>query len=195
MNDLSTMSRSELVCELLAPPAASASDAAAAYAYLGDGDTSASSRCEVLVSHRLSVAREILLRDLKAHMHSGSMLNSPNAVREWLKLRCANVGHEVFMLLHLDVRNRLIEAEAIFRGTLTQTAVYPREVLKSVLKHNAASVILAHNHPSGSVEPSEADRMLTGQLACALSLVEVRVLDHFIVAGDAIFSFAEQGLL
>ena len=188
------VSRAELVSELLAglqAPAAfdaPASDDAA-------GSTLASPARDAFVSRKLAIAREILLRDLSTKMAARSILNSPNAVRDWLKLRCAEIEHEVFFLLHLDARNRLIQAEEIFRGTLTHTSVYPREVVKSVLAHNAASVLLAHNHPSGDTEPSQADRLVTSTLASALSLVDVRVADHFIVAGNSILSFAEQGFL
>lgn len=194
MRETSFMSRAELVCELVATPQSPAvSDASAAY--VAACDTPASPPCDALVSRKLSIAREILLRDLTARMKSSPVLGSPAAVRDWLKLHCAHAEHEVFILLHLDVRNHLIEAEEIFRGTLTQTSVYPREVVKSALAHNAAAVILAHNHPSGNPEPSQADCLLTRQLASALSLVDVRVVDHFVVAGDGILSFAERGLL
>lgn len=194
MRKLSVMSRAKLICELLAPPhPAAVADASAAYT--SPNGSPALAPCDALVKHKLAVAREILLRDLAAQMQSGPVLSSPDAVRAWLKLRCAELEHEVFIVLYLDVRNRLIEHEEIFRGTLTHTSVYPREVVKSALARNAASVILAHNHPSGHPEPSAADRALTTQLASALSMVEVRVIDHFIVAGDSIVSFAEQGLL
>jgi DNA repair protein RadC len=99
------------------------------------------------------------------------------------------------MALFLDAQNRVLAKEELFRGTLTQTSVYPREVVKRALAHNAAGVILAHNHPSGVAEPSQADRHLTDQLKSALSLVDVRVLDHFVVAGSSGFSFAERGYL
>ena len=194
MKKVSFISRAELVSELLAglhAPAvfdASTSDVTA-------WGTPASPACDAFVSRKLAIAREILLRDLNTTMAARSILGSPDAVRDWLKLRCATIEHEVFFVLHLDARNRLIEAEEIFRGTLTHTSVYPREVVKSALAHNAASVMLAHNHPSGDTEPSQADRLLTRQLACALALVDVRIADHFIVAGNGILSFAEQGLL
>jgi DNA repair protein RadC len=107
----------------------------------------------------------------------------------------ARLEHEVFMALFLDAQNRVIAAEELFRGTLTQTSVYPREVVKRALVHNAAAVILAHNHPSGVAEPSRADEFLTQTLRQSLSLVDARVLDHFIVAGNGVVSFAERGLL
>lgn len=194
MSKLSVMSRAELICELLAPSqAAAVSEVSAAYVPPNGSPTPTSA--DAIVSYKLAVARELLLRDLIAQMQSGPVLNSPDAVRTWLKLRCTQLEHEVFIVLYLDVRNHLINGEEAFRGTLTHTSVYPREVVKSALAHNAASVILAHNHPSGHPEPSTADRVLTTQLASALSMVDVRVVDHFVVAGDNIVSFAEQGIL
>jgi DNA repair protein RadC len=103
--------------------------------------------------------------------------------------------HEVFIILLLDSQNRLIEAQELFRGTLIQTSVYPREVVKSTLARNAAAVVFAHNHPSGVAEPSRADELLTQSLKQALALVDVRVLDHFVVAGTSTVSFAERGLI
>lgn len=124
------------------------------------------------------------------------LLSSPGAVRDYLRLSLAELGHEVFAVLFLDSQNRLITGEVMFRGSLTQTSVYPREVVKAALQHNAAAVILAHNHPSGVAEPSRADEALTQQLKQALAVVDVRVLDHFIVAGSIEpMSFAEKGLL
>ena len=135
------------------------------------------------------------MRDLIGDMQASPVMDSPEKARDWLKLHCAGLEHEVFILLFLDVRNRLIAVEDMFRGTLAQTTVYPRELLKSVLRHNASSVIVAHNHPSGAPEPSQTDRMLTKQMTSALSLVDVKVIDHFIVAGEQVLSFAQQGLL
>ncbi|RJX32626.1 MAG: JAB domain-containing protein [Oxalobacter sp.] len=139
----------------------------------------------------LELARRSLLEELK----SGAILESPRAVREYLQLFLGHRSHESFAVLFLDVKNRLIAAQEMFRGTLTQTSVYPREVVKAALAHNAASVILAHNHPSGAPEPSAADRSLTQALKQALALVDVRVLDHFVVAGTQLYSFAEKGLI
>lgn len=187
-------SRAELVCELLTVPTESAFFNASATHDVAC-DAPSSSVCEALVSRKLAIAREILLRDLSATMASTSVLGSPDAVRDWLTLRCAALEHEVFFLLHLDTRRRLIKAEEIFRGTLTHTSVYPREVVKSALAQNAMAVILAHNHPSGDATPSQADCLLTRHLVSALSLVDVHVIDHFIVAENGILSFAEQGLL
>jgi DNA repair protein RadC len=120
---------------------------------------------------------------------------TPGAVKEYLQLHLSQRPHEVFAVLFLDTQNRLLQLEELFRGTLTQTSVYPREIVRRALELDAASVVLAHNHPSGTVQPSRADEALTQSLKAALALVDVRVLDHVIVApGDAL-SMAEKGLL
>ncbi len=126
----------------------------------------------------------------------GQVLNSPGQVRAYFMLTIAELEHEVFTGLFVDAQNRLIEARELFRGTLTQASVYPREIVKTALRLNAAAVIFAHNHPSGIAEPSQADELLTRTLKQALALVDVRLVDHFIVAGCAEpISFAERGLL
>ncbi len=122
-------------------------------------------------------------------------LNSPASVKSYLSLKLAQLQHEVFACVFLDAQHRVIEYEELFRGTLTQTSVYPREVVKAALFHNAAAVILAHNHPSSVAEPSRADITLTDALKQALALVDVRVLDHFVVGGADCVSFAERGLI
>lgn len=134
---------------------------------------------------------------LKAHLrHADSeALNSPGAVRDFLALKLAREESEQFEVMFLDTQHRLIESDTMFYGTLSQTSVYPREVVKRALHHNAAAVIFAHNHPSGVAEPSQSDQHLTVALKQALGLVDVRVLDHFIVAGSDVLSFAERGLL
>jgi len=145
---------------------------------------------------QLQAVLELARRALREEIAAGDALTSPRAVRDWLRLTLAALPHEVFMVLLLDAQNRLIAAEELFRGTLTQTSVHPREVVKLALSHNAAGAILAHNHPSGVAEPSRADEALTQALKQALALVDVRLLDHFIVAGAADpLSFAERGLL
>lgn len=145
---------------------------------------------------QLAATLELARRALAEAMKGRDLLGSPGAVRDWLRLKLGGLAHEVFGALWLDAQNRLIAWEELFRGTLTQTSVFPREVVKQALAHNAAAVILAHNHPSGLAEPSAADEMLTRKLKEALALVDVRVLDHFIVAGSAPpLSFAERGLL
>jgi DNA repair protein RadC len=129
-------------------------------------------------------------------MKRGDVFTAPDAVRDYLRLHLSALAHEVFFALWLDAQNRLIAGEELFRGSLTQTSVYPREVVKKALSHNAAAVVLAHNHPSGVAEASGADQCLTRELKQALALVDVRVLDHFIVAGSSpALSFAERGLL
>jgi DNA repair protein RadC len=116
-------------------------------------------------------------------------------VRDYLRLALGGRPHEVFVCLFLDAQHRVVRVEELFRGTLAQTSVYPREVVKAALATNAAAVIFAHNHPSGVAQPSQADELLTRQLREALALVDIRVLDHFIVAGNQALSFAERGLL
>lgn len=126
----------------------------------------------------------------------GKCLGSPGEVRAFFMLHLADLEHEAFVALFLNAQNRLIEYRELFRGTLTQTSVFPREVVKVALRLNAGAVIFAHNHPSGLSEPSRTDEVLTGSLKSALALVDVKVLDHFIVAGRGVpLSFAERGLL
>lgn len=132
---------------------------------------------------------------LEARARYGSALTSPGHVRDYLKLALADRPHEVFVCVWLDAQHRTISFQELFRGTLTQTSVYPREVVKAALAHNAAAVIFAHNHPSGVAQPSQADELLTRNLKDALSLIEVKTLDHFVVAGTSAVSFAERGLI
>lgn len=145
---------------------------------------------------QLQAVLEMARRTLDEEIRQKDLMSSPAAVRDYLRLHLASLPYEVFFALWLDAQNRLIAAEELFRGTLTQASVYPREVVKAALAHNAAAVVLAHNHPSGLLEPSRADELLTGELKKALSLVDVRVLDHFIVAGQLQpLSFSERGIL
>jgi DNA repair protein RadC len=139
----------------------------------------------------LNAARQVIGRRVRR----GTSMSSPQLVRDFLRTKLAELPHEVFVALLLDAQNRLVQYLELFRGTLAQTSVYPREVVKAALAHNAAAMILAHNHPSGVAEPSRADELLTQTLKQALALVDVRVLDHFIVAGADTLSFAERGLL
>lgn len=139
-------------------------------------------------------AKEILGQYYREQLRSGAILGSPQMVKDYLKVAFAGLEHEVFMVLFLDNNMRLIEAVQMFRGTLAQTSVYPREVVKEALVRNAGSVILAHNHPSGNSDPSRSDECLTATLKSALALIDVRVMDHFVV-GDEVVSFAERGLL
>ncbi|MES2296932.1 MAG: DNA repair protein RadC [Pseudomonadota bacterium] len=144
---------------------------------------------------QLQAVLELARRSVSEQLQAGPALASPEAVKHYLALRLAHLAHEAFFVLFLDVKNRLIACEEMFRGTLTHTSVYPREVVKGALAHNAAGVVLAHNHPSGHSAPSESDLLLTRALSQALALVEVRVLDHFVVAGPQVHSFAEHGQL
>lgn len=145
---------------------------------------------------QLKASFELTRRALTQEMVRRDSFSSPSQVRDWLRLKLANRQHEVFMALWLDAQNRLLRADELFTGSLTQTSVYPREVVKTALAHNAAAVILAHNHPSGVAEPSRADELLTKNLKDALAMVDVKLLDHFIVAGNQTpISFAERGLI
>jgi len=144
---------------------------------------------------QLQAVFEMTRRALKEHLQDGASLSSPQMVKDYLTLSLGTLEYEVFLVLFLDARNRLLAAEEMFRGTLTQTSVYPREIAKRALTYNAAAAILAHNHPSGNPEPSQADRLLTRTLKETLALVDVQVLDHIIVAGRQTRSFAEHGLM
>jgi DNA repair protein RadC len=139
----------------------------------------------------IAEALAVLARRIRTYDH----LASPAAVRDYLRLLLAGREHEVFVVVLLDAQNRVLSCQELFRGTLTQTSVYPREVVKVALAANAGAAIFAHNHPSGCSEPSRADELLTQTLKSALALVDVKVLDHFVVAGAEAISFAERGLL
>jgi DNA repair protein RadC len=141
----------------------------------------------------LQAVMEMARRTLAEDMLSGDALDSPQAVRNYLRLTLRDKEYEVFCCVFLDAQNRVLGVEELFRGTLTQTSVYPREIVKRALAYNAAALILAHNHPSGVAEPSQADRLLTRKLSESLALVDIRVLDHFIVAGPSSLSFMETG--
>ena len=138
---------------------------------------------------------ELARRALAQQLREREVFDSPNAVKHYLQLHLAAKRHEVFAVLFLDAQNRLLGMEELFRGTLTQTSVYPREVALRALHHHAAAVILAHNHPSGGVQPSRADEAITQNLKSALALIDVRVLDHVIVAPGQALSMAEKGLI
>jgi DNA repair protein RadC len=144
---------------------------------------------------QFEAALELARRSIEERLRKDSVLTSPGAVRDYLKLALGCRAHEVFVCIWLDAQHRVIGYDEAFRGTLTQTSVYPREVVKAALAKNAAAVIFAHNHPSGAAQPSQADELLTRNLKEALGLVEIKVLDHFVVAGSQAISFAERGLL
>ena len=143
----------------------------------------------------ISAVIELARRSLRQQLSERPVFDAPPTVKEYVSLQLAQRGHEVFAVLFLDAHNRLLKLEEMFRGTLTQTSVYPREVVKRALELHAAAVILAHNHPSGAAEPSRADEYLTQTLKSALALVDVRVLDHLVVGQGQVVSFAERGLL
>lgn len=144
---------------------------------------------------QLQAIFEMSRRALNEDLQAGSLLNAPDKVRDYLTLTLMPLKHEVFMVLFLDTQNQVISHERLFEGTLTETAVYSREVVKKVIQHHAAAVILAHNHPGGTLTPSQADIDITHKLQQALALIDVRVLDHLIVAGNQMYSFAESGLM
>jgi DNA repair protein RadC len=143
----------------------------------------------------LAAVLELARRALREEVAQQPLFDSPQAVGDYLRLWLGPQPVEIFAALFLDNRHRLIAADELFHGTLAQTSVYPREVVKAALRHNAAAVVLAHNHPSGVAEPSAADRALTAALKSALALVDVRVLDHLVVTRHSVFSFADRGLL
>ena len=158
---------------------------------------------EIAAVHGMGVSKycqlqaifEMSRRALAEELKQNDVLKSPKQVRDYLSLKLGNAQREVFLVLFLDAQNRIQAQENLFEGTLTQASVYPREVVKRALFHNAASVIFAHNHPNGLAEASQADKQLTQALKSALALLDIRVLDHFVVAGNDTISFAEQGLL
>ena len=143
----------------------------------------------------ITAVMELARRSLAQELAERAVLTSPQQVKDFLRLKLAHLGHEVFAVLFLNAQHQLVELEEMFRGTLTQTSVYPREVVKRALELQASAVILAHNHPSGVAEPSRADEYLTQTLKAALQLVDVRVLDHLVVGRAGVVSFAERGLL
>lgn len=159
-----------------------------------DSNTVQESESAYLARPVIHAARELLSRALEQGMRHRNALTSPDAMKKFLHLLIGHLEHEVFVIVCLDAQNRLITSHELFRGTLTQASVYPREVIKFALQHNAAAVAFAHNHPSGVACASEADKRLTATLKTALALVDIRVLDHFIV-GETLYSFAEHGLM
>ena len=147
------------------------------------------------IRHALAAAHELLVRAANRYLAGRSVLDSPTLVKDYFKVHFAGAERETFVAIFLDSQMRVIACEELFTGTLTQTSVYPREVVKRALHHNAGAVVFGHPHPSGQTEPSRADEFLTQTLKSALSLVDVRVLDHMVVAGAQCTSFAERGLL
>ena len=153
---------------------------------------------DVAGDYRLADADEVLLaaqRLLAGRVRGADMLNSPAMVKDFLRARLSHLPHEVFAVVHLDSQLRVVDYVEMFRGTVSQTSVYPREVVKDALSRNSSALLLVHNHPSGSTEPSRADEHLTQTLKSAAALIDVRVLDHLIVASDSVLSMAERGLI
>lgn len=144
---------------------------------------------------QLQATLEMGRRHLGEALERGKPLTDPAATRKYLRAKLRDVPHEVFACLYLDNRHRVIAYEELFRGTIDGTSVHPREVVRAALKHNAAALIFAHNHPSGVAEPSDSDRRLTRRLQDALNLVDIRTLDHFVVGDGEVVSFAERGWL
>ena len=157
-------------------------------------------RCDLLDAGKFSAEERAVLNQAAHIIEAGVgveavVLSSPSLVRDWLAVQFSALEREMFGVILLDAQNRLIDIEVLFAGTLTQTTVFPREVVKAALACNAAAIMLVHNHPSGCAEPSRADEILTQALKQASALVHTKVLDHFIVAGTVVLSFAERGLL
>lgn len=153
---------------------------------------------DVAGQYRPAEADEVLLAAqqlLAAQVRGSDLMDSPAVVKDFLRARLGSLPHEVFAVVHLDSQNRVLDYVEMFRGTVSQTSVYPREVVRDALLRNSCALVLVHNHPSGAARPSRADEYLTQTLKQAAALVDVRVLDHFIVAGDAVNSMAEQGLV
>jgi DNA repair protein RadC len=144
---------------------------------------------------QLQAVMELARRAIAEQMQAGQSLHSPDLVKRYLRMRLGGQHHESFIVLFVDVKHRLITDRELFRGTINHTAVYPREVVREALACHASAVMIAHNHPSGVAEPSDADLLLTQRLSQALDLVDIRLLDHFIVAGPLVHSFAEHGQL
>lgn len=154
--------------------------------------------CEGAGQYRPAVADEVLQaaqRVLASQVRGTHLLDSPAVVKDFLRMRLGALPHEIFAVVHLDAQHRVLDYVEMFRGTVSQTSVYPREVVKDVMTRGSAALLLVHNHPSGVADPSRADEALTQALKAALSLVDVRVIDHLIVAGATVLSFAEHGLL
>ncbi len=153
---------------------------------------------DVAGRYRPAEADEVLMAAqqlLAAQVRGSDVMSSPAVVKDFLRARLGNLPHEVFAVVHLDAQNRVVDYVEMFRGTVSQTSVYPREVVRDALLRNSCALLLVHNHPSGATDPSRADEYLTQTLKQAATLVDVRVLDHFIVAGSSVQSMAERGLV
>ena len=195
MCEIQTMSDADLLALMVGPRAAQqllqGSSGSLATLLLKDTVATYDSKAQA----KVQAAKELVRRSLREALRLRDCLSTPSLVRDFLRVTLEGRDHEVFIVVFLDAQNRVIATEEMFRGTLTQTSVYPREVVKRSLFHNAAGVIFAHNHPSGIAEPSRSDEALTIALKQALALVDVKTLDHFIIGTGVAQSFAERGLL
>jgi len=197
MDDVSTRPTEELLAELIGKQSARGLYKNSLRALFGveDGGGNYPSPSEERARRKLAIARELVTRSLAEELPTRDVFGGPSGVRDYLQLTLGHLEREVFGCLFLDTRHRLIRFEVLFQGTIDATTVHPREVVKMVLRLNAAAVILAHNHPSGVAEPSHADQALTRRLSEALALIDVRVLDHFVIGEKSTVSFAERGWL
>ena len=180
---------------VLDPPSVESEPLRCTDAFVAELIPSASDPRSTQLRHVLVAAHELLVRIASRAMVGRTLLDKPALVKDYLKVLFAGAEHETFVVIFLDAQIRVIATEEMFRGTLTQTSVYPREVVKRAMQHNAACLIVSHCHPSGSCEPSRADEFLTQTLKSAVAIVDVRLMDHIVVGGSSCCSFAERGLL
>lgn len=160
-----------------------------------EGVYASEERATYLVRPEVAAFKELYLRAMNESMTKKNCFSDPSMIKQYLRGRLAHLDHEIFGCLFLDAGNALIKDEILFTGTLSQTSVYPREIVKNSLAYNTSSIIFYHNHPSGNSTPSSTDEILTSTLKKALSLVDVRVLDHFVISASSAFSMAEHGLM
>ncbi len=193
--NLTMLDREQLEDILLNPPAVEVQPLQCSDCITLDCLPSGPAERSTRIRHVLAAAHELLVRSANTALIGRKVLDSPTLVKDYFKVHFAGAERETFVVIFLDSQMRVIASEELFAGTLTQTSVYPREVVKRALHHNAGAVLFGHPHPSGQPHPSRADEFLTQTLKAALNLVDVRVLDHMVVAGSQCISFAENGLL
>lgn len=193
--NLTMLDREQLEDILLDPPRVEVQPLQCSDCITLDCLPSGSAERTTRIRHVLAAAHELLVRSANTALIGRKVLDSPTLVKDYFKVHFAGAERETFVVIFLDSQMRVIASEELFAGTLTQTSVYPREVVKRALHHNAGAVLFGHPHPSGQPEPSRADEFLTQTLKSALNLVDVRVLDHMVIAGSQCVSFAERGLL
>lgn len=195
--NMALLDRAQLEAIVLDPPATASTQLICSDNAVADYITSPTTKGDSRLRHVLAAAHELLTRIAAQSLQGKSILTSPQAVKDFLRVYFAGAERESFVVIYVDTQHRVIDVEELFAGTVSQTSVYPREVVRRAMHFNASAVLFAHCHPSSDVRPSSADEYLTSTLKQALSLVDVRVLDHLVVApnGSAIASFAERGLL